>query len=471
MPEPEVNLEKSVAQQILSNVDNMNKSVGDIVADLKTLKAKVEGLEKLDMTKFISEFEKLRASHENVIRAIRTNKSGLYIPGLEDEKKQFSLLKAMIAVKTHDWSNAGFEKEVMDQCREMAKTKESHVIGIDSQGGFFVPDQVIPDVITAIYAASVLMSLDADGQTRVSVLDGLMGIPCKIPKFKSGMIAYFIGEEDDYVESAVKAGNITMTPKKLGVLARITNEMQRFSSFGFETMLRRDFIKAAAKKIDYTILYGTGTDNMPKGVFNFVNTTNLAQADRNAYPSVQVYRAETSALWNGSAVSASAGGELDFDDLMEMQGALEDISIAPDTTFATIAAPRYFRRLKQLKILNFTGQTTGQPYLLGVPMLTDAKLRDLIGDYGKHTQMPSQQKAGASLGWTSTSALKYGDVAMGNWGEVVFGRWSGIEIEDDGGKGKYFINDETMIKLRMFCDLSMRHEQSIVICPDAKMKD
>ena len=468
MAEKEENLEKDVAKQILSNVDNMSKSVGEVVKDLTAMKEKVDGLEKLDVAKFIQEFEKLRASHESVIKAIRTSKSGLYIPGIGDEKKKFSLLKAMIAVKTGKWDQAGYEKEVMDQA---AKTKESHVIGIDSQGGFFVPDQVIPEVIGAIYAASVLVSLDGDGVTRVSVLDGLMGIPCKIPKFKSGMIAYFIGEEDDYVESAVKAGNITLTPKKLGVLARITNEMQRFSSFGFENMLRRDFIKAAAKKIDHTVLYGTGTDNMPKGVFNFINAANLAQADRNAYPSVQVYKAEDSSLWNGSAVANSAGGELDFDDLMEMQGALEDIAIAPDNTFATIAAPRYFRRLKQLKILNFNGQTTGQPYLLGVPMLTDAKLRDLIGDYGKHTQMPSQQKAGASLGWTSTSAAKFGDVAMGNWGEVVFGRWSGIEIEDDGGKGQYFINDETLIKLRMFCDVSMRHEQSIVVCPDAQMKD
>jgi len=386
MPKPKEPTEKEVAQQILSSVEGMQTSVTQAVEDLKTLQGKVEGLDKLDIPTFIEEFGKLRASHENIIKNIQQDRSGFYVPGLEDEKTKFSLLRAMIAVKTGDWSNAGFEKEVMDAARKNMAAKASHVIGIDASGGFFVPDQVIPEIIGAIYAQSRLVALDGDGQTRVSVLDGLFGMPVKIPKFKSGMIAYFIGEEDEYVESAVSVGNVTLTPKKLGVLARITNEMQRFSGFGFETLLRNDFIKAAAKKIDWVILYGTGTDNMPRGLFNMVNAANLAESDRNANPSVQVYKAEGSALWNGGAVTDSDGGELDFDDLMEMQGALEDISIDLDTTFATVAPARYFRRLKQLKILNYSGQTSEQPYLIGVPMLTDAKLRDLIGDYAKHTR-------------------------------------------------------------------------------------
>lgn len=472
MSEDDKNLtEKEVAQQILKNLDGMQTSVAQIVEEVKGLKGKVDGLENLDIKTVIEEFEKLRASHESVIKSIRSSHSGLHISGLGEEKQQFSLLRAMIAIKTNNWDNAGFEKEVMDQAREQLAAKSSHVIGIDSQGGFFVPDQVIPEIITAIYARSVLVSLAGDGQTRVSILDGLFGMPVKIPKFRSGMIAYFIGEEDDYVESAVKVGNVTMTPKKLGILARITNEMQRFSGFGFETLLRNDFIRAAAKKIDWTILYGTGTSNMPRGVFNMINAANLAQEDRNEHPSVQVFDAENSSLWAGGAVTNSQGGELDFDDLMEMQGALEDISIDLDSSFATVGPARYFRRLKQLKILNFSGQTESQPYLVGIPMLTDAKLRDLIGDYGKHTQMVSSGLPGSSLGWTTKSTdEKYGDVAMGNWGEVLFGRWSGIEIEDDAGKGKYFINDETLIKLRMYCDVGIRHEQSIVVCSDAQMK-
>jgi len=53
----------------------------------------------------------------------------------------------------------------------------------------------------------------------------------------------------------------------------------------------------------------------------------------------------------------------------------------------------------------------------------------------------------------------------------ILGRWSGVEIEDDSGKGKHFVSDETLIKLRMYCDTGIRHDQSLVICPDVQMKD
>ena len=94
MPKNEIT-EKELAQQILTNVDTMGKSVSQVVEEVKALSATVEGLEKLDIPTFINEFEKLRASHENIAKQIQNNKSGLFIPGLEDEKKQFSLLRAM----------------------------------------------------------------------------------------------------------------------------------------------------------------------------------------------------------------------------------------------------------------------------------------------------------------------------------------------------------------------------------------
>jgi hypothetical protein len=203
-----------------------------------------------------------------------------------------------------------------------------------------------------------------------------------------------------------------------------------------------------------------------------VNAANLAKGDPNTNPSVQVYSAQSAGLWDGAAITAATGGELDFDGLMNMQGALEDLAIDMDSTFAILSVPKYFRRLKQLKILNFSAQTEGRPYLIGMPMLTDSKLRELVGEYGKHTQMAHGGLPGASLGWgTTVTDEYYGDVAMGNWGEVLFGRWSGVEIEDDAGKGTGFINDQTMIKLRMYCDTGIRHEQSIVVCPDAKLQD
>jgi len=460
--------EKEIAKEILTRLNFFEDNFEGIKSGYETVKdmaTELKNIKNFDSAKFFTEIDRLKANQEQVVKAIANNKSGFYIPGLEDQRKKFSLHRACVAIKyarsEKDWEQmAPFEKEVFDQ----TKDKAAHVVGIDSQGGYFVPDQVIADVIGAIYTRSIMVDLAGDGQTRVSVIDGLVGIPVKIPKFDGGMIAYWIGEEDSYAESSTKVGNVNMTPKKLGVFTRITDEMRRFQGFGYETLFRNDMIRAVAKKIDWTVLYGTGTDNMPRGVIKL--------------PGLKTFSAEkhlpVGTGYPDAVPTDSQGGELTFDDLDEMEGILNDQDIDLGSSFAFISAPRYFRRLKKLKILNFSGQTSGQPYLLGSPMLTDDKLRSLIGDFGKSTQVKSLQLPGATAGWPTTKTAPtgnlYGDVFAGNWSEVLFGRWGGIEIEDDAGKGTGFSKDETYIKVRMYADIGHRQDKAVVLAPDVQMK-
>lgn len=442
--------EKEAAKRILDTLEELKTKVPEHTKELEAIKTELEKFKGLDGKKVLDALESLKAGQAATQEAIRRSTGGFYVPGIEEYGKKFSMVRALIAVKTGDWSKAGLEKEIFDQTRN----KAGHIVGQDSAGGFWVPDQVIPDIIAAIYTRSVMVGLEGSGQTRVSVIDGLTGIPAKIPKFDGGMIAYWIGEQDKYAESQTKSGNVTMTPKKLGVLTRLTDEMQRFSSPGFENLLRTDMQRAAAKKLDWTVLFGSGTENMPRGIMSLKD--------------IQVFSAESG---NTTVPANPAGAELTFDGLMEMQGLLEDNDIDINDSFAIISATRYFRRLKQLKILNFSAQATGNPYLLGVPMLTDEKLTSIIGDWDKTTQIPTTNRPGASLGWANPQANALnGDVVAANWSEVVLGRWSGVEITNDGGTGDGFINDQTYVKMRLYIDLGYRLEKAIVVCPDAKMR-
>ena len=461
-----------LAKQIHDSVAGLNKGVTALKEDISGMKQEISELKNVDTATVLEEFEKLKAQNEETMKAIRNNKNNPgFIAGLEDENeaKKFSMTKCLIAIKTGRWEHAGFEKEVLD----IATKSAGQVIGVQSEGGFFVPDQVIADVITGFYAKSQFINLDGEGQTRVSVLDGLFGIPVKIPKFMGGVIAYWIGEEDEYVQSQSKVGNVTGTPKKLGALIRLTNEMQRFQGYGFETLLRNDMTRAMAKKADWTILYGTGTNDMPAGIFARVDAAKIAAAvAAGTIPeSVQVFDANAGALWDGSTMADWALAELNYDGLDEMRGALEDNNIDIESSFATMACPKYFRRLKQLKVKNFDGQSSDEPYLIGIPMLTDNKLQDIIGTFGRSTQIKNSIKPGASLNGATTGAAKACDVVAGNFSEVLFGRWAGIEIEDDKGEGTGFIKDQTYIKARMYADVMFRHEASLVVCPNAKVKD
>lgn len=435
------------------------KEVTDVVSRLKS-----EGLITEDVKKAVGEYERMRAQIETLQDSIRTRKNGLWFPGVEDTAKKFNLLRLAIGVKQGKPEQiAPFEMEVVKETRKAWEKsmalgdpakRAGHVMWDDQSGGIWVPDQVIGDVIGPIYVRSCFVALVPEaGRTRVSVIDGLTGNPVKIPEFEGGMIAYWIGEEDNYVESKTKSGNLTMTPKKLGVLTRLTEEMMQMANPAFDAFLRRDMIRAAAKKLDFTIAYGTGSANMPRGLAN--------------HPRVIKWYAKTQQ--DATPGSPDAGGtELDFDGLMELQGAMEDTDIAFDETFATISSPRYFRRLKKLKIENYSGQTTGKPYLLGAPFLSDERLRGLIGDYDKSTQIPTKKMVGGSAPGTHDKAT---DVFSGNFGEVVLGRWSGVQILSDGGNGTGFINDQTYIKMRMWADVEVRQGKALRHVPDVKCRD
>ena len=479
LKDPKEVAEKDLAKMLHEKIEKLGASIPQLVADIKACKAHVEGYKDVDIKSVLTEVESLKATSQMLAKAIANNKhSGLYIPGLAEDaqKNTFSIIRSMRAIKEYgkragkdefEKAGAGYEWEVFEAARAKASTT-GQVVGIDEQGGFFVPDQVIPEVIAAIYRRSVLIDLAGDGMTRVSVIDGLVGGTVKLPKFRGGVVAHWVGEKDPFVESFATVGRVTMQPKKLGVLVRLTDEMLRFGSFGFEGLLRNDMNKAVAEKVDSTILYGKGTDNEPRGIFRMPVDDGTLEREGNG---IILFSAETGAPVTDPDGKTWTSTEADFDVLDEMKGALEDRNIgADDDSFAFVSAPKYWRKLRQLKVSNFATQTTDRPYLLGAPMLRDETLRGIIGDFDRSTMVPVTNKAGESiargtLGGDSTS----GDVVGANWNEVLFGRWSGLEIVTDDGKGTGFASDETLMKMRLYCDVGHRQELGIVATPDVDM--
>jgi len=414
----------------------------------------VDAFKKLNLEKVVTEVERMKAAQDVLVRALRSSKGGFYVPGIENEK--FSLLKAFVGAKTGNWKGAGKEKEILDA----ARTKASHVIGDDQSAGFFVPDQVIPEVIAAVYTKSVFVSLQGEGTTRVSVLDGLVGGNVTIPKFDGGLVAYWLGEEDEYAESKTNVGDVTLNPHKMGVLIRLTEDMRKMAGFGFENLLRTDLIRALAKKLDWTVAFGNGSDHMPLGIVN--------------QPGIKVYDASDDSVKTqaeAQAVADWAIGELGFDGLMNMDLALEEDDIVLDETACRISSPRYWNRRKQDKVQMFSGQTKKMAYLMGAPFLTDTEIQNIVGTFDKTPQISSAHKAGESMGLASTSASEATTVIGGNLGDVVLGRWGGLEIDDDAGKGKGFTSDHTYIKARLRADIATRQPRSIIVCPNARARD
>ena len=471
-------ISKEQAQAIEQKLKDLAEGENSVPKMREDLKALVEDVKAIDIEGLLERVDKMKAEQEKLSNQIANSKSGFYIPGVDDARKKFRLVKAIVGMRrggnkrSFEDCGAGYEyeflKSVFDAHEgELRKNYEFKAQRTDSDalGGAMVPDQVIPDVIPAIYARSAFVNLDGEGETRVTLMDGLFGNKVSIPQFEGGLVSYWVSEAEEATKSFVKTKAKSMEPHKLMILAQMTKEMQDMSGFGFEAMFRRDMVRSAALKLDWTIPYGTGAE-MPMGIVN--------NPDIKIF-SAQAYKAGVNdgvVANNAAAIAAANGGdwqgeELDFDGIDEMYGVLEDDEIELDG-MGTISSPRFFRRLKKIKTQNFSGQNSGQPYLVGVPMVPDGRLAELIGSFGKTTKIPSNRKPGAAVSAPSaTGVAKFTDVFAGNMNEIVVGRWAGISI---GGFGVDYAKDITNIKLRMMASTIVRQPRSLIFCPDARAR-
>lgn len=424
---------KDVAKR-LSDSEASQKAMTD---EIKGLAEAAKTLKDLDIKKLLETVEQLKAQTNQVVENIKRS-SAFNIPGAESLHGKFSMIKAWCATVTN---GKVFGKSDEWALMQEAREKVGNVIGVDTEGGWFVPDQVIPEVIASIYKRAVFLDMAGDGTTRVSVLDGLTGASVRIPKFKKGCIAYWGGELDKATLSKVSAGMLELKPRKLNVLTKLSEEQRRFATFGFENMLRNDMIRAAAEEIDRVIPYGSGNADQPAG---------FTRLD------IQKYYAETGT----GAPSAGTGGELDWTGLSNMDLLVANADLNKDDTFATISSPSYFNRISNIRVLNYSGQPSAEAdYLAGLPPITKQRLRDLIGDYGETTLIPANKNLGAT-------GNKGTDVFRGNFGEILVGRWSGIEFVTENGYD--IIDDSRLMKLRFYMDLNSRYPKSVVWCPDAR---
>lgn len=93
------------------------------------------------------------------------------------------------------------------------------------------------------------------------------------PRQTTSMTAAHAGESQALTESTPGTGDVTLTAKKITVLAKIPNELFHFSAVPIEGFVRQDMAKVLALKMDKTLLEDPGSTVVPKGLINYANIT------------------------------------------------------------------------------------------------------------------------------------------------------------------------------------------------------
>ncbi|WP_456295270.1 phage major capsid protein [Vibrio sp. AK197] len=282
MPEP-INLE-NIRQQERQRLIELERAASGTSWDLSELKR--EAIEKgWNVDQFRSKSFEFIASQP----APKAGHTGEEM--LRKEHREYSLVRALNAQLSGDWSDAGFEREMS---QELIRQGGS-VVG----GGLVVPMSVLTGVRSDTDNASGLIGTQHMANQFIDVLrantllgrlgarflpglNGNLSMPKKTATSQFGWVA----EKENAEESEVTVGNITMSGKHVGGVVPMTFELMRQSSPAIEQIVREDMLTGMALAIDLAGFIGTGANNQPLGILNTagVQTVELADAD-NRIPS------------------------------------------------------------------------------------------------------------------------------------------------------------------------------------------
>ena len=191
------------------------------------------------------------------------------------EKESYSLLRAISASASGDWSKAGLEKEISDTIgqrsgnasqggfympADMAWGQRDLTVGTNNAGGFLVgTDHDGASFIDALRAAMVTTRLGA------RVMSNLQG-NVAIPKLATGTSTYWVAEDGAPTEGQPVFASVSLTPKNLASFVQISRNLLVQSDPSVEGVIRDDITKSIAVAIDAAALAGTGSSNQPTGI-------------------------------------------------------------------------------------------------------------------------------------------------------------------------------------------------------------
>lgn len=178
----------------------------------------------------------------------------------EKEAEEFSLSRAISAVVSGDWSEAGYELE----CSRAAAKAQGK---LQTRSNIFVPAEVLtraaganavtaagnPSLVnrTKVGFMDVLFNNTIAQRLGVQYMTGLNGV-IELPKFTGAVQARFVDEGQDGTIDNIPSGVVELKPRTLIALAELTRSMI-LNGTAMEQRIQAQLQKAVATKIDAAV--------------------------------------------------------------------------------------------------------------------------------------------------------------------------------------------------------------------------
>lgn len=398
--------------------DKLEKHFTDLVEEKL-----VDGRENLEAAKkeaaeTLADVKKQLEMQSEQIRTMQARS----LPGVNEEKAEFSFHKAFQGMLYRDWKDAGFEREVFDNMQQRAATASD-----GSSGGYLIPVELSQKIIEPALAAMPIYGLG------IEVIDNVMGT-FEIPVLKTRPDGGHTGENGVLSEIDYEFGEYRMVPHRGGGWTKISKRLIRQTGGSAESFIRRQLEKSVSQTIHKALVNGTGVDDEPKGVLQYSGFTSRANGNISGQLLLEHLRQMKTDL-----------AEADFDLEMGRFGFLtREIAVESVTTHKTTY---------------FSGQTAGKGYAFPQVLIGKGKLEELIGaPIATTTHVPK------TTGATPTTSVVYGD-----WTHFILALWAGMELS-----AAEQISDENGRSLWLRNQVGVKAEQEYDCCidlPAAFIKD
>lgn len=380
--------------------------------------------------KFISEgksFESLRlavlksiddhhsAGYETI--TIDPNNPAYSVGYRSSDISKYSLIRAVNAAITGDWSQAGLEREIgQEEARATGRASRGIFVPVSAlatrvmktdalgTGGALVPTQHMGFIDMLRPYARVL-------ELGATVLPGLIG-GVEIPKQSTAATAEWLAEDGALGGSDLGFDSVLLNPKTCGAMTSWSRRMVLQSVPGVEEIARRDLAAVIGLAVDRAALHGPGNNNQPTGLYAAAGVSSVAMGGVPTYGKIVNMVGEV-------AANDALTGSLGFITSPGMAAKLSQTLIAA----AADADMIWDGAISEGK-------------LAGYPAFATNQVRsDLGGGNNEH------------------------GILFGNWAELIIGQWGGaIDLLVD----PYTYADRGRVRLTAFTDLdiAVRHGES-----------
>ena len=235
------------------------------------------------------------------------------------EVGQYSLVRAILASATGDWSGAGLEREASEAVSKIygrgpegfyvpfeafSRQQRDFNVGTSTEAGNLVATDLRTDLYVDALRNNLVMA-----RMGMRMLPGLTS-SIAIPRKSSVATIGTLSEIGSQTEGNPTIAQITLSPKRLGAYVEYSKQALIQSSMALEPMLRDDLISGAAVLMESQVINGVGSSNQMTGIRTYSGIGTTTAGTNAAVPAWSHFIDLESAVANNNAEPDSLAGYL-----------------------------------------------------------------------------------------------------------------------------------------------------------------